>query len=85
MDIAGLVRGAAEGAGLGNAFLSHIKAVDAIFHMVRVFEDADIVHVDDTVDPVRDIETIAHELRVKDIEWFPFLSLDCVPIFCSQG
>mmetsp|Transcript_48028 Transcript_48028/g.124758 ORF Transcript_48028/g.124758 Transcript_48028/m.124758 type:complete len:393 (-) Transcript_48028:672-1850(-) len=68
MDIAGLVKGAAEGAGLGNAFLSHIKATDAIFHVVRAFDDADIVHVEDTVDPVRDMNIITEELRKKDIE-----------------
>ena len=56
-DIAGLVRGASEGAGLGNAFLSHIQAVDGIYHVVRAFEDTEITHVDDTVDPVRDLET----------------------------
>jgi hypothetical protein len=61
-DIAGLVRGAAEGAGLGNAFLSHIAAVDGIFHVVRVFESDEIVHVDDSVDPVRDLETIQNEV-----------------------
>ena len=52
VDIAGLIRGAAEGAGLGNAFLSHIAAVDGIFHLVRAFESDDIVHVDDSVDPI---------------------------------
>ena len=61
-DIAGLVRGAAEGAGLGNAFLSHIAAVDGIFHVVRAFESDEIVHVDDSVDPVRDLETIQNEV-----------------------
>ncbi|XP_066263762.1 obg-like ATPase 1 isoform X2 [Branchiostoma lanceolatum] len=68
-DIAGLVRGAHEGQGLGNAFLSHIKATDAIFHMTRAFEDEDIVHVDGEVDPVRDLETIWEELRMKDLEY----------------
>lgn len=65
MDIAGLVKGANEGAGLGNAFLSNVKAVDAIFHMVRVFDDDDVVHVEDTVDPVRDLDIITNELRLK--------------------
>jgi obg-like ATPase 1 len=69
MDIAGLVKGANEGAGLGNAFLSNVKAVDAIYHMVRVFEDDEVVHVEDTVDPVRDIDIIGQELRLKDLEW----------------
>jgi len=67
-DIAGLVRGAAEGAGLGNAFLSHIGAVDAIFHMTRAFEDKDVTHVEESVDPVRDMEIIHEELRLKDLE-----------------
>ncbi|KAG6423581.1 hypothetical protein SASPL_113982 [Salvia splendens] len=67
--IAGLVRGAHEGQGLGNNFLSHIRAVDGIFHVLRAFEDPDIIHVDDLVDPVRDLETISAELRLKDIEF----------------
>ncbi|KAJ3138515.1 hypothetical protein HK101_003719 [Irineochytrium annulatum] len=67
-DIAGLIKGAAEGAGLGNAFLSHIQAVDGIFHVVRCFENADVIHVDDSVDPVRDLETIQNELCKKDLE-----------------
>ncbi|KAF7025305.1 hypothetical protein CFC21_043457 [Triticum aestivum] len=68
-DIAGLVRGASAGEGLGNAFLSHIRAVDGIFHVLRAFEDTEITHIDDTVDPVRDLETITQELRLKDIEF----------------
>jgi len=68
-DIAGLVRGASEGAGLGNAFLSHIQAVDGIYHVVRAFEDTEITHVDDTVDPVRDLETIQYELCQKDLAY----------------
>lgn len=68
VDIAGLIRGASEGAGLGNAFLSHIAAVDGIFHLVRAFDCDDIVHVDDTVDPIRDLETIQSELCLKDKE-----------------
>ncbi|CAD7950434.1 unnamed protein product [Amoebophrya sp. A120] len=66
-DIAGLVRGAHEGAGLGNDFLSHIQAVDGIYHMIRLFEDPDVTHVDDSVDPVRDLETITFELCQKDL------------------
>lgn len=68
VDIAGLIKGASEGAGLGNAFLSHIAAVDGIFHLVRAFEDNDIVHVDDSVDPIRDLETIQSELCLKDAQ-----------------
>ncbi|XP_045593456.1 obg-like ATPase 1 isoform X1 [Procambarus clarkii] len=68
-DIAGLVKGAAEGQGLGNAFLSHIKACDALFHLTRAFEDDDVTHVEGDVNPVRDLEIILDELRLKDIEY----------------
>ncbi|KAI2512195.1 Protein of unknown function (DUF933) [Fragilaria crotonensis] len=67
-DIAGLIKGAAEGAGLGNAFLSHIAAVDGIFHLVRCFENDEVIHVDDSVDPIRDLDTIEGELCLKDQE-----------------
>lgn len=67
-DIAGLVRGAAEGQGLGNAFLSHIHAVDGIFHVVRLFDDSDITHVEDSIDPIRDLTIINEELAKKDLE-----------------
>lgn len=67
-DIAGLIKGASEGAGLGNAFLSHIAAVDGIFHLIRGFENDEIMHVDDSVDPVRDLETITGELCKKDLD-----------------
>lgn len=67
-DIAGLVKGAAEGQGLGNAFLSHISACDAIFHLCRAFEDDDVTHIEGEVNPVRDLEIICEELRLKDIE-----------------
>ena len=68
-DIAGLTRGASTGAGLGNAFLSHIRAVDAIFEVVRCFDDAEITHVEGDVNPTRDLDIIAEELRIKDIEF----------------
>lgn len=65
-DIAGLIKGASEGAGLGNAFLSHIQAVDGLYHVVRAFDNPEVVHVEDTVDPVRDLNTIIYELCRKD-------------------
>lgn len=68
VDIAGLVKGASHGEGLGNKFLSNIREVDAIVHVVRCFEDSDIVHVDGSVDPARDIETINVELILSDLE-----------------
>ncbi|KAI1268726.1 P-loop containing nucleoside triphosphate hydrolase protein [Xylariaceae sp. FL1019] len=68
-DIAGLVRGSSTGLGLGNAFLSHIQAVDAIFQVVRCFDDDKITHVEGDVDPVRDLDLVGEELRLKDIEF----------------
>ena len=68
VDIAGLVKGASKGEGLGNKFLSHIREVDAIVHVVRCFEDTNITHVDGSVDPARDIETINLELVFSDVE-----------------
>jgi len=70
VDIAGLVKGASEGQGLGNAFLSHIRACDAMFHLCRTFEDKEITHVEGEVDPVRDLDIINEELRLKDEEYF---------------
>ncbi len=67
VDIAGLVKGASKGEGLGNKFLTHIKNVDAVLHVVRCFEDDDIVHVDGKVDPIRDIDTIDMELMLSDM------------------
>ncbi|KAL0217782.1 hypothetical protein RCL1_008631 [Eukaryota sp. TZLM3-RCL] len=67
-DIAGLVRGASDGLGLGNAFLSHIRAVDGIYHLVRTFEDVEVMHTDGEVNPVNDLETITEELIKKDLE-----------------
>lgn len=68
VDIAGLVKGASQGEGLGNKFLSNIREVDAIIHVVRAFDDTNVVHVDGSVDPVRDIDTINLELIFSDIE-----------------
>jgi GTP-binding protein YchF len=68
VDIAGLVKGASKGEGLGNQFLSNIREVDAIVHVVRCFEDSNIVHVDGSIDPLRDIETINLELLFSDLE-----------------
>ncbi len=67
-DIAGLVEGASKGEGLGNQFLSHIREVDAIVHVIRCFENEDVVHVSGSVDPARDIEIIDTELMLKDLE-----------------
>jgi obg-like ATPase 1 len=67
-DIAGLVKGASNGEGLGNAFLSHISAVDGIYHVVRAFPDPDIIHNEGELDPLRDIEIINFELRAKDLQ-----------------
>jgi len=68
VDIAGLVRGASKGEGLGNKFLANIRETDAIIHVVRCFDDENITHVDETIDPVRDKETIDVELQLKDLE-----------------
>ncbi len=68
VDIAGIVRGASEGEGLGNQFLSHIRNVDAVLHVVRCFENEDITHVEGSVDPLRDIDTIDTELMLADLQ-----------------
>ena len=68
VDIAGLVKGASQGEGLGNQFLSHIRQVDAIAHVVRCFADENVVHVDGSPDPIRDIEVIQTELILSDLE-----------------
>ena len=68
VDIAGLVRGASKGEGLGNKFLANIREVDAVVHVVRCFEDENVIHVDGTVDPARDIETVNLELILSDLE-----------------
>src|SRR5918999_655913 len=68
VDIAGIVRGASTGEGLGNKFLSHIREVDAVLHVVRCFEGGDVLHVEGTVDPIRDIDTIDTELALADLE-----------------
>ena len=61
--------GASTGAGLGNAFLSHVRSVDGIFQVIRAFDDDEVTHVEGDVDPIRDMEIIQTELRLKDIEW----------------
>ena len=68
VDIAGLVKGASKGEGLGNKFLSHIREVDAIIHLVRCFDSTDIQNVNPNVDPVRDLEIIETEMRLADLE-----------------
>jgi GTP-binding protein YchF len=68
VDIAGLVRGASKGEGLGNQFLAHIREVDAIVHVLRCFEDDDVTHVEGSVDPIRDAETVETELMLADLE-----------------
>ena len=68
VDIAGLVRGASKGEGLGNQFLSHIREVDAILHVVRCFEDPNVIHVENRINPVADVETITAELCLKDLD-----------------
>jgi hypothetical protein len=68
VDIAGIVKGSSQGEGLGNKFLSHIRTVDAIVEVVRCFEDEDIIHVEETIDPIRDIETIEAELMLADMQ-----------------
>ena len=67
VDIAGIIKGASEGAGLGNKFLANIRMTDAIVHVVRCFVDDDIIHVDETVNPMRDVEIIELELIFADI------------------
>jgi len=66
IDIAGLVKGASENVGMGNAFLSNISAADGIFHVVRVFDDEEVAHFEGDIDPVRDLDIISSELRIKD-------------------
>src|SRR2546426_9039299 len=68
VDIAGLVRGASKGEGLGNQFLANIREVDAVAHVLRCFSDPDVVHVDGTIDPLRDKEVVDTELQLKDLE-----------------
>ena len=68
VDIAGLVRGASKGEGLGNQFLGNIREVDAIIHVLRCFEDPDVTHVEGNVDPIRDAETIETELMLADMD-----------------
>ncbi|CAI4054989.1 hypothetical protein N7582_000218 [Saccharomyces uvarum] len=83
-DIAGLTKGASAGEGLGNAFLSHIRSVDSIYQVVRCFDDAEIIHIEGDVDPVRDLEIINEELRLKDIE-FSEKALDAAEKIAKRG
>lgn len=83
-DIAGLTKGASKGEGLGNAFLSNIRAVDAIYQVVRCFDDADIIHIEGDVDPIRDLQIINDELRQKDIE-FTLKHLESVEKITRRG
>jgi hypothetical protein len=84
VDIAGIVRGASTGEGLGNKFLSHIRQVDAILHVVRCFGGGDVVHVEGSVDPIRDIDTIDTELALADLETVD-ASLDKVERLARSG
>ena len=68
VDIAGLVKGASKGEGLGNKFLSHIREVDAILHVVRCFDDDNVIHVENSIDPIRDIDVVNMELNFADME-----------------
>ena len=68
VDIAGLVRGACKGEGLGNQFLGHIREVDAIAHVLRCFEDGNVTHVEGSIDPIRDAETVETELMLADLD-----------------
>ena len=68
VDIAGLVKGASRGEGLGNQFLANIRETDAILHVLRCFDDTNIVHVNGSIDPVRDKEIVDTELQIKDLE-----------------
>ncbi len=68
VDIAGLVKGASQGEGLGNKFLANIRETDAILHVLRCFDDDNVTHVDGSIDPVRDKEIIDYELQLKDLE-----------------
>lgn len=83
-DIAGLVKGASKGEGLGNAFLSNIASTDGIFHVCRAFEDPDVIHVEDRVDPVQDLEIIHAELRLKDLAFVKGV-IDAIEKMRSRG
>ncbi|KAG0238766.1 hypothetical protein BGW42_002632 [Actinomortierella wolfii] len=85
IDIAGLVKGASAGEGLGNAFLSHVRAVDAIFHVCRAFEDSDVIHVDGEVNPIKDLEVIHRELRLKDAEFIENALADLKKLMARPG
>ncbi|KAF9978001.1 hypothetical protein BGZ73_004126 [Actinomortierella ambigua] len=85
IDIAGLVKGASAGEGLGNAFLSHVRAVDAIFHVCRAFDDSDVIHVDGEVNPIKDLEVIHRELRLKDAEFIESAMADLKKLMARPG
>ncbi|GAB0491378.1 hypothetical protein MMPV_002631 [Pyropia vietnamensis] len=84
-DIAGLVKGASEGHGLGNNFLSNIQAVDGLYHVCRAFPDDDVIHVEGSVDPVRDLDIIANELRLKDLERIEKIEADLLARVTREG
>ncbi|KAF9159223.1 hypothetical protein DFQ27_005458 [Actinomortierella ambigua] len=85
IDIAGLVKGASAGEGLGNAFLSHVRAVDAIFHVCRAFDDSEVIHVDGEVNPVKDLDVIHRELRLKDAEFIESAMADLKKLMARPG
>ena len=84
VDIAGLVKGASKGEGLGNKFLSHIREVDAIIHMIRCFDSSDIQNVNSTVDPVRDLEIIETEMMLADLSRYKKLEKTIKKMSTSQ-
>ena len=86
MDIAGLVKGASKGEGLGNKFLANIRETDAIIHVLRCFDDENVTHVDGSINPVRDKEIIDYELQLKDLETIEriLLNISIIEVSCSS-